>query len=191
MAAFDFAKVKEYGEELAKDPNIFYVRQFTNENNSKAYEKTLAKEIVEQLGKSPDYFTAVVGTSGNFIGTATGLKAISKDTKCIVAESEGMEVIAGKEIKRKSTKLQGAAHISVPKLWKPEVNDGVVVVSDEEAKMWANKLAKEEGLLVGYTSGGNVAAAMKLAEKAKPGSTIVTLLPDSGSRYFASDLFVE
>lgn len=187
----DFAKVKEYGEELAKDPNIFYVRQFTNENNSKAYEKTLAKEIVEQLGKSPDYFTAVVGTSGNFIGTATGLKAISKDTKCIVAESEGMEVIAGKEIKRKSTKLQGAAHIVVPKLWKSEVNDGVVVISDEEAKMWANKLAKEEGLLVGYTSGGNVAAAMKLAEKAKPGSTIVTLLPDSGSRYFASDLFVE
>ncbi len=185
----DFSKVKEYAEELAQDKNIFYVRQFTNQNNSQAYRKTMAKEIVDDLGGVPDYFTATAGTAGSFVGTAIGLKEYSKDVKCIIAESDGMEAIAGKEVERKSTKLQGAGHICIPSLWNGDCNDEYIVVSDAEAKIWANKLAKEEGLLVGYTSGGNLAAAIKIAEKAKEGSTIVTLLPDGGAKYFGSDLF--
>ena len=136
-----------------------------------------------------DYFVDVVGTSGTFTGIATALKEKDPKIQCWVVEPASAPVLAGKPVTNPKHVLQGSSYAKIPALWKPEVCDGYITVTDGEAIRTSRRLASEEGLLVGYTAGGNVAAALRMAGWCDPGANIVTILCDSGMKYLSTDLF--
>ena len=185
----DLKLVEEYGRQLAKELNAFLPDQFNNFSNIAAHMQTTGKEIWEQMNGEIDIFLDVVGTAGTFIGISSALKIFDPNIQCLAVEPITAPVLAGKPIVNPQHKLQGSSYGMIPPLWNPSYCDGFLTVSDEEAIKTAQMLATKEGLLVGYTAGGNVAAAIKLAQHAAPGTRIITILCDSGMKYLSTDLF--
>lgn len=185
----DLALVERHAQEIAQESDAFLVNQFHNPTNCKAHYETTAEEIWQQMGGRIDYFLDVVGTSGTFTGIATALKEKDSNIQCWVVEPATAAVLAGKPVINPKHVLQGSSYAKVPDLWQPKVCDGYITVSDGEAIRMARRLATEEGMLCGYTSGGNVAAAIRIAGWSNPGTRIVTLLCDSGMKYLSTDLF--
>lgn len=173
-------------EEMVKsNPEMYYVAQFDNENNIKAHEVTTGPEIWRQTGGHVDAFLATLGTGGSFVGVSRFLKKQDPSIRCIVVEPEGAEAIAGKPITKPLHVLQGSGYGIVPQLFDYSVLDETMAVSDEEAIKYKKLLGTKEGLYVGYTSGANVAAAVRLLQsgKLKSDAWIVTVLNDSGLKY--------
>ncbi len=185
----DLKLVEEKGQELGKKLNAFVTDQFNNFSNVVAHTQTTGKEIWEQMNGQLDFFIDVVGTGGTFVGTACTLKNYNPHIQCFVVEPETAPILAGKAISNPEHKLQGSSYAMVPPLWNPAYCDGFLTVTDKEAIDTAQLLAKKEGIFVGYTAGGNVAAAMKLAQTVTPGTRIITILCDSGMKYLSTDLF--
>lgn len=185
----DLKLVEKKGQQLAKDINAYFVNQFNNTSNPAAHTETTASEILQQMDGKLDIFVDVVGTAGTFVGTSLGLKNYNKAIRCIAVEPATAPVLAGKMITNPQHKLQGSSYAMIPPLWKTELCDDYLTVTDQEATETSKLLAAKEGLLVGYTAGANVAAALKVAHTCQPGTRIVTILCDSGMKYLSSDLF--
>ncbi len=179
-------RAKELSEEL---PNSFIPNQFDNEDNPRAHAETTALEILEQTKGKLNAFVAACGTGGTFTGggVARVLKEDYPDVKRVVVEPSGSAVLSGLE--PGFHKIQGIGEGFVPKVMCAELADEIVCVSDEEAYETARHLWREEGILAGPSSGANVFASMKVGKSMREGDLIVTLIPDTGLRYFSTELF--
>lgn len=172
-----------------ENPKVFVPQQFTNINNIKAHKNHTALEIMEQVAGTIDGFCSGIGTGGTITGIGEVLKAQYPDIEIWAVEPENAAILAGGNI---GTHLQmGIGDGIIPDILNLEIYDDIYVVTDEEAISTAQRLAREEGLMCGISSGTNVAAAIKLAKKLGPGKTVVTVLPDTAERYFSTPLFEE
>lgn len=173
----------------AKDPRVFVPQQFANINNVKAHKNHTALEIMEQVAGPIDGFCSGIGTGGTITGIGEVLKAQYPDIEIWAVEPENAAILAGGTI---GTHLQmGIGDGIIPDILNQQIYDNIYVISDAEALDTAKRLAREEGLMCGISSGTNVAAALKLAKKLGPGKTVVTVLPDTAERYFSTPLFEE
>ena len=172
-----------------KDPRVFVPQQFENINNVRAHKKYTALEIMQQCADHIDGFCSGIGTGGTITGIGEVLKAQYPDIEIWAVEPENAAILAGGTI---GTHLQmGIGDGIIPDILNREIYDEIYVVTDEEALNTAKRLAREEGLMCGISSGTNVAAALKLAKKLGKGKTVVTVLPDTAERYFSTPLFGE
>lgn len=170
-----------------EDPNVFVPQQFENEDNTKAHKKHTALEIMEQVEEPIHGFCSGIGTGGTITGIGEVLKAQYPDIEIWAVEPENAAILAGGNI---GTHLQmGIGDGIIPKILNRNIFDDICVISDAEALQTAKDLARYEGIMCGISSGTNVAAALKLAEKLGEGKTVVTVLPDTAERYFSTPLF--
>ena len=171
----------------ASDPNVFVPQQFVNPNNVKAQKQFTAQEILEQVGGPIHGFCSGIGTGGTLTGIGEVLKAQYPDIEIWAVEPENAAILAGGTI---GTHIQmGIGDGIIPDILNRDIYDSIYVVTDGEAIETARRLAREEGLMCGISSGTNVAAALKLAKKLGPGKTVVTVLPDTAERYYSTPLF--
>lgn len=172
-----------------EDPRVFVPQQFENEDNTQAQKCYTAKEIMQQAAKPIHGFCSGIGTGGTITGIGEVLKAQYPDIKIWAVEPENAALLAGGTV---GTHMQmGIGDGIIPSILNQNIYDRIYVVSDEEALETAKRLAKEEGLMCGISSGTNVAAAIHLAKELGPGKTVVTVLPDTAERYFSTPLFGE
>jgi cysteine synthase A len=177
-------------EELAKKNGWFLARQFENPANPAYHRQTTGPEILQDFaGRRLDYWITGWGTGGTMTGAGEVLKAARPDVRIIATEPAGASLLGGQEWK--PHKIQGWTPDFVPAVLNPAVYDELVTVTDEEAKDTALRLAREEGIFTGLSAGGTLAAALKVAARAEPGSVLLTMLPDTGERYLSSFLFQE
>ncbi len=174
--------------QMAKDdPNVFVPQQFENPNNLKAHKHHTALEILEQVAGPIHGFCSGIGTGGTITGIGETLKATNPDIEIWAVEPEHAAILAGGNI---GTHIQmGIGDGIIPPILNQEIYSNIYIVTDEEALETARDLARKEGIMCGISSGTNVAAALKLAEKLGPGKTVVTVLPDTAERYFSTPLF--
>lgn len=172
-----------------KNPKVFVPQQFENKNNTMAHKKHTGLEIMAQVAKPIHGFCSGIGTGGTITGIGEVLKAQYPDIEIWAVEPENAAILAGGTI---GTHMQmGIGDGIIPDILNQDIYDDIYVVTDEEAIDTAKRLAREEGLMCGISSGTNVAAALKLAEKLGEGKTVVTVLPDTAERYFSTPLFGE
>lgn len=170
-----------------EDPNVYIPQQFENPDNPLVHKYHTAVEILEQIEGPVHGFCSGVGTGGTLSGIGEVLKRQYPDIKIWAVEPEHAAILSGGSI---GTHLQmGIGDGLIPKNLNTEIYEDICVISDEEALETSRRLAREEGLLCGISSGSNVAAAVRLAKILGKGKTVVTILPDTGERYFSTVLF--
>lgn len=181
----------EKAQELANEiPDSFIPGQFENPANPEVHKKTTGPEIWEDTDGKVDYFVAGVGTGGTVSGTGEYLKFRNPDVKIVAVEPADSPVLS--EGKAGPHKIQGIGAGFVPKTLNTSIYDEIIKIQNDDAFAASKKLAKQEGILVGISSGAALHAALELAERPEnKGKTIVALLPDSGDRYFSTALFSE
>ena len=171
-----------------KYPNSFIPQQFDNPANPDAHIKTTAEEIWRDTDGKVDVIVAGVGTGGTITGIAEGLKRHNTNIKAIAVEPETSQVLAGEPAG--AHKIQGIGANFVPKNFDYNVVDEIIPVSDEDSMETARKLAKEEGILCGISSGAAMHAAIEISKRPEyKNKMIVVILPDLGERYLSSELF--
>jgi len=188
----DLALVETRTQELRRERGGWRPDQFRNPSNAAAHEATTGPELWQQAGGRPGAihaFAAIVGTAGTFVGVARALEARDPAIACWAVEPAGAPALAGRPVTDPSHKLQGAGYAFVPPAWEPARCDGTLPVTDEEATGTARLLARREGILAGYSTGANVASALRLAAASPPGATIATIACDTGLRYLSTDLY--
>ncbi|MSR08565.1 MAG: cysteine synthase A [Gammaproteobacteria bacterium] len=177
-------------EELARKHGWFLARQFENPANPAYHRQTTGPEILQDFaGRRLDFWVTGWGTGGTLTGAGEVLKAGRPEVRVVVTEPAGASLLAGKEWK--PHKIQGWTPDFLPDVLNPQVYDELVTVTDDEGKENALRLAREEGIFVGLSAGATLAAGLKVAAKAPPGSSILVMLPDTGERYLSSFLFQE
>jgi cysteine synthase len=178
-------------EELAKQiPNSVILQQFENPANPETHVKTTAQEIWNDTGGNVDIFVSAVGTGGTITGVAEGLKKLKPKVQVVAVEPKDSPVLSGG--KPGLHKIQGIGAGFVPKVFKKELIDEIITVSNEDAGVLTRRLAFEEGILAGISSGAAMWAAVKLSERPQnKGKTIVVILPDTGERYLSTWVFQE
>ena len=171
----------------AEDPNVYIPQQFVNPHNPKAHRDGTGREILEQVGAPIHGFCSGIGTGGTISGVGQVLREKNPDIEIWAVEPEKAAILSGGPI---GSHLQmGIGDGLIPENLDTGIYSHVCVISDEEAIEPARRLAREEGLLCGISSGTNVAAALRLAKKLGPSKRVVTILPDTGERYFSTPLF--
>ena len=194
--------------ELAQANGWFFARQFETDANAAIHEKTTAQEILADFaGKRLDYFVNGYGTGGTITGVARVLKRERPETKFILTEPDNAQLVGSKEAQARGEDGSPAASHSAfqPHTiqgWTPDFIplvlqelldagycDGLEPVSGDEGAQWAQRLAREEGILTGISGGATFAAALKVAEKAESGSVILCTIADTGERYLSTPLF--
>lgn len=182
--------VRKAEELVAANSGYFMPQQFMNPSNPEIHRETTADEIWRDTGGRVDIFVAGVGTGGTITGVSEALKGRKPSFKAVAVEPTGSPVLSGG--RGGPHRLQGIGAGFVPDVFRSEVVDEIVQVSDEDAIQMTRRLAKEEGLLVGVSSGAAVWAAIQVARRAEnEGKLIVVLLPDTGERYLSTGLFSE
>jgi cysteine synthase A len=177
----------ERARELSREPNVFWTDQFTNVDNRNAYH-AMAREIIDVLGKDIAEFVMGVGTGGCFSGNAEVLKEEVPGVRCIPIEPAGVRALSGGDISG-THRLEGIGTGFVPAITRLDLADEIIAVSNEDAYATARRLAREEGIFGGITSGANVWVAMQRARVIGPGKKIVTVICDSGLKYLNGDLY--
>ncbi|MBS4201466.1 cysteine synthase family protein [Bacillus sp. FJAT-49732] len=178
--------IQKAKELLAEIPDAFYPGQFHNPNNPATYYETIGPELYEALDGKIDIFVAGAGSGGTFMGTATYLKERIREVKCVVVEPEGSILNGGEP---GSHRTEGIGMEFIPPFMDTSIFDEIYTISDQEAFYTLKEAARLEGLLIGSSSGAALAASLKEARKAKPGTNIVTIFPDSSERYISSDIY--
>jgi cysteine synthase A len=175
-------------EELVRgNRDYFMPQQFNNPANPHIHYRTTGEEIWRQTRGKIDAFVAGVGTGGTLTGVGRLLKRKKPGIKIIAVEPKESSVLSGG--KPGPHKIQGIGAGFIPEVMDVDLLDGIVKVNEEDAKRMAKRLAREEGLLVGISSGANVWASLQVARKLGKGKTVVTVLADTGERYLSTDLF--
>ena len=176
-------------EELAKEiPNSFIPGQFVNPANPKMHRETTGPEIWEDTDGKVDAFVAGVGTGGTISGVGEFLKSKNPDVKIVAVEPATSAVLSTGQAG--PHKIQGIGAGFVPDTLNTEVYDEIIPVDNEDSFEYGKVIAKEEGVLVGISSGAALYAALEVAKRPEfEGKTVVVLLPDSGDRYYSTDLF--
>jgi len=169
------------------DPNVFVPQQFENPANPAVHHDVTAAELIEQVGRPIDGFCAGIGTGGTITGMGRRLREANPDVTIWAVEPENAAILTGGPI---TTHVQmGIGDGLIPANLDTAIYSHVAVISDADALAMARRLAREEGLLAGISSGSNVVAAVRLAEQLGPGKLVATVLPDTGERYFSTPLF--
>jgi cysteine synthase len=181
----------EKAEELAKNtPNSFVPQQFNNPANPEIHRKTTAEEVWNDTDGKVDIFVGGVGTGGTITGVGEVLKERKPEVKIVAVEPKDSPVLSGG--KAGPHKIQGIGAGFVPGVFNGKIVDEIIQVSNEDADATARRLAKEEGILVGISSGAALWAALVVAKRTEnKNKTIVVLLPDTGERYLSTWLFQE
>lgn len=181
------AKAEELAEEI---PDSFLAGQFVNPANPAMHRRTTGPEIWQDTGGEVDLFVAGVGTGGTLTGVGEYLKSRKPDVKVVAMEPADSPVLS--EGRSGAHKIQGIGAGFVPEVLNTEIYDEIITVQNEDAFAASKLLARAEGVLTGISSGAALHAAIQLAKRPENrGKTIVTLLPDSGDRYYSTPLFVE
>lgn len=175
-------------EELAKELDGFVLQQFQNPDNPTIHRRTTALEILKDTDKNIDFFVASVGTGGTLMGTSEVLKEQVPHLKAIAVEPTNSAVLSGEEMG--SHKIQGIGAGFIPEILDTNIIDEIIKIDDSSSFEMARRVAKEEGLLVGISSGANVTAAFEIASREENrGKVIVTVLCDTAERYMSTELF--
>ena len=186
----DLELVEQAAQKLTTERNAFRADQFNLESNARAHYLHTSQEIIRQTNGEFDAFCDFAGTGGSFAGCARGFKEHDPTIGCYLVEPTGAAVLAGEAVTNPNHRIQGGGYSMAPL---PLVNikdvDGYIQVCDEDAVKIARRLAREEGIFAGFSSGANVAAALQLLDEAFRGKTVVVLLSDSGLKYLSTDLW--
>jgi cysteine synthase A len=175
-------------EELAEKYGWFLADQFNNPANPAYHRNTTGPEILRDFAnRRLDYWVTGWGTGGTLTGAGEVIKQARPDVKIIATEPAGASLLGGAEWQ--PHKIQGWTPDFLPAVLDPKVHDELVPVSDDDAIACAKRLATEEGIFAGISSGATLAAGLQLAAEAEPGSTILVMLPDTGERYLSTVLF--
>ena len=170
-----------------EDPRVFVPQQFENPANPAVHRSQTGLEILAQADCPIHGFCSGIGTGGTITGVGETLKAQNPDMEIWAVEPEHAAILSGGSI---GTHLQmGIGDGLIPAILNLQIYNSVCIITDDEALSTSKRLATEEGILCGISSGTNVAAALKLAKKLGKGKTVVTILPDTAERYFSTPLF--
>jgi cysteine synthase B len=170
---------RDYAESKVKEDGFIMINQFSNDDNWKAHYKTTGPEIWRDTQGSVTHFVSSMGTTGTIMGTSTYLKEKQQAVQIIGVQPSDGASIPG---------IRKWPKAYLPKIFDPKKVDRILEVSEQEARLMAKRLAKEEGIFAGMSSGGATAAALKLAKELEQG-VIVSIICDRGDRYLSSDLF--
>jgi cysteine synthase A len=186
----DLELVEREARRLVKEREAFRADQFRLQGNVRAHYLHTGPEILRQSGGSVRVFCDFVGTGGSFAGCVAAFKENDPSILCYVVEPVGAAVLAGEALVNPNHRIQGGGYAmpDLPFIRREHV-DGYLQVSDEEAIRIARRLAREEGLFAGFSSGANVAAALHLLQTTCAGATVAVLLCDSGLKYLSTDLW--
>jgi cysteine synthase A len=176
----------EAAREFSQRPNTYWTDQLNNFDSIAGY-YPLAEEIWNQTNGKVDAFVQCVGTGASSRGVATVLKRYNPRVKIMVVEPGESSVLSGGQ--PGPHKIEGVGIGYTPPLWEPSLVDEIIAVKTDEAKAMARRLAREEGLFAGTSSGANVVAAIRAAERLGPDAKIVTLMVDSGLKYLSTDVY--
>ena len=182
----DLELVEQAARRITRERNAFRAGQFHHPGNFRAHYLHTGPEILRQADGAIDAFCDFAGTGGAFAGCAAAFKEHNPEIRCFIVEPADCAVLAGGPVVNPNHPIQGGGY-SMPDLplLRREHIDGYLQVTAEEAIAAARHLAREEGIFAGFSSGGNVAAALRLV----PGRTVVTLINDSGMKYLSTDLW--
>jgi cysteine synthase len=187
----DLALVEEAAQRITKERNAFRADQFRLESSSRGHYLHTVPEIIQQSNGTIDAFCDFVGTGSSFGGCAAAFKEYNASILCYIVEPAEAAILAGKPVTNPNHRIQGGGYAmqELP-LIKKELIDGYLQVTDDEAMQVTRRLAMEEGIFAGFSSGANVAAAMQLLQTTCKGKTIAVLLSDSGLKYLSTDLWL-
>jgi cysteine synthase A len=186
----DLERVEQEAQKIVAERKAFRADQFKLAGNFRAHYLHTGPEFIRQSGGRIDAFCDFVGTGGSFAGCAAAFKEHNPSIQCFVVEPDGAAVLAGESVTYPNHRIQGGGY-SMPDLLmlKREHIDGYLKVTDAEAIHTARRLAREEGVFAGFSSGANVAAALGLLQTALRGKTVAVMLCDSGLKYLSTDLW--
>jgi cysteine synthase len=176
----------EAARALSREPNTYWTDQLNNHDSIAGYHP-LGEEIWSQTGGKVDAFVHSVGTAASSRGVATVLKRHKPSVRIVVVEPAESAVLSGGQ--PGPHKIEGIGIGYTPPLWDPALVDEIIPVATDDAKEMARRLAREEALFAGTSSGANVVAALRVAERLGPGGTVVTLMADSGLKYLSTDVY--
>lgn len=179
--------IKEAESIIEQNPHYFMPNQFSNPANPEVHRKTTGPEILEALNGNVDAFVVGVGTGGTITGVGEVLKAKNPKTMIVAVEPAASPVLSGGE--PGPHKIQGIGAGFIPNVLNRTIIDRVMTVTDDDAYKTAKLLARQEGLLVGISSGANALAAQQIARELGRGKTVVTILPDTGERYISIEKY--
>ena len=186
----DLALVEQAAQKITRERNAFRADQFQLPGSSRAHYLHTAPEILRQSNGEIDIYCEYVGTGSTFGGCAAAFKEYNSGILCYVVEPAGAAILAGRRVTNPNHRIQGGGYAMTElALINKEHIDGYLEVTDEEAMHTARRLAKEEGIFAGFSSGANVAAALQLLQAGHQGKTVAVLLPDSGLKYLSTDLW--
>jgi cysteine synthase A len=176
----------EAARALSQEPHSYWTDQLNNRDSIAGY-FPLGEEIWQQTSGKVDAFVHCVGTAASSRGVATVLKRYQPGIRIVVVEPAESSVLLGGQ--PGPHKIEGVGIGYTPPLWEPALVDEILPVATDEAKEMTRRLAREEALFAGTSSGANVVAAIRVAERLGPGATVVTLMADSGLKYLSTDVY--
>lgn len=176
----------ETARKLSNEPNTYWTDQLNNHDSIMGY-YSLGDEIWKQTQGKVDAFVHCVGTGASSRGTGTALKRYKQSIELVCVEPGESPVLSGGQ--PGPHKIEGVGIGYIPPLWDPEIVDDIIAVPTAEAKAMTRRLALEEAIFAGTSSGANVIAAIKTGQRLGPGATVVTLIPDSGLKYLNTDVY--
>jgi cysteine synthase A len=190
VSGADLERVELETQRIVRARQAFRADQFKLQGNFRAHYLHTGPEILRQAKNQIHAFCDFVGTGGSFGGCSTAFKEADPQIRCYVVEPRGAAVLAGEPSRRPNHRIQGGGY-SMPALTfvNPGLVDGYLQVSDDEAILAARRLAKEEGIFAGFSSGANLAAALQLLEGPHRGKTVAIIICDSGLKYLTTDLW--
>jgi cysteine synthase A len=176
----------EVARRMSQEPHTYWTDQLNNQDSISGY-NPLGEEIWSQTRGEVDAFVHCVGTAASLRGVATVLKRTKPGIMIVAVEPAESPVLQGGQAG--PHKIEGVGIGYTPPLWEPSIVDDILAVETDEAKAMARRIAKEEALFAGTSSGANVVAAIRVARRLGPGAKVVTLMADSGLKYLSTDVF--